>query len=239
MKYTVYKIINRTNNKAYIGVTSTSIEERWRKHLYTAIKENKVWKLSRAIRKYKQKNFVIRVLYTTTNLNLAYKKEITYIKKFDTLKNGYNISSGGQGTIGVKHGNDFKHKISTIKSKKVIRSDGKIFNSATEAAKMTKNCTQSNITSCIYGKRRSCGGYTWKFLKNDPKRIRNINRLKAANNIAIYRFKARKIKCLTNNKTYISISSAARDLDADIRLIHKCCNKERNTTKGLRFKYVK
>ena len=36
----IYKITNNINQKIYIGLTTLSVEERWKSHLYTAFNEN-------------------------------------------------------------------------------------------------------------------------------------------------------------------------------------------------------
>lgn len=48
----------------------------------------------------------------------------------------------------------------------------------------------------------------------------------------------RKICCITNNKTYKSISEAAKDTKIDHRKISDICSGRRKTNKGFSFKYI-
>ena len=48
------------------------------------------------------------------------------------------------------------------RKKKVIRSDGKIFESVTEAAKSSGSCV-ADVSKCCLGKRKSTNGYSFKY----------------------------------------------------------------------------
>ena len=53
----IYKIVNIINNKVYIGKTTSSIDQRWQRHINDSKRLNT--KLARAIKKYNKSNFVI------------------------------------------------------------------------------------------------------------------------------------------------------------------------------------
>ena len=93
----IYKITNTINNKAYIGKTEkTNPLNRWKEHIKDA---NKVYKNKRplyeAIKKYGSNNFTFEVIEETLD---PCNKEIFYISLYDTYKNGYNATIGGDGT---------------------------------------------------------------------------------------------------------------------------------------------
>ena len=103
----IYKITNKINGHAYIGL-STNIEERWKQHqsLYNQNREsNKV--LYKAFQKYGIENFIFEVLEECSILELS-EKEKYYIEKFDTYFNGYNMTAGGEDNQGDSHP---KHKL--------------------------------------------------------------------------------------------------------------------------------
>lgn len=99
----VYKITNKINNKVYIGITTNSIEHRWKQHIQTAHQENSkdynsVFK--KAIRKYGESNFLIEKIEEWENLDKLKEREqywISYYKSYYELENswGYNGTPGG------------------------------------------------------------------------------------------------------------------------------------------------
>lgn len=104
------------NNKAYIGY-ARNIEDRFATHKSRAFYENKEYEktLYRAFRKYGLENFKFEVLLECEVEALA-NNEILLIKKYDTYKNGYNETEGGEGVsnIGESHPN------STFKESDII-----------------------------------------------------------------------------------------------------------------------
>lgn len=100
----IYKIENLINHKKYIG-QSVQIEKRWQRHKRTAFDEKDhsyQLPLYRAIRKYGLENFSFQVLEECLCEELD-EKEIQYIKYFDTFFNGYNMTFGGNSTVGQKN----------------------------------------------------------------------------------------------------------------------------------------
>lgn len=237
MKYKIYKITNTVNNKLYIGFTSTSLIKRLNKHNYDATQNSYQSKLHRALLKYGKDKFTIRLIKSFKNKNKAFKYEQFLIKKFNTVKRGYNITLGGEGSPGIKISEKQKKAIAKALGRPVIRNDGKVFKSVSEAARKC-NLYVANIVRCIQGKRVSTGGYTWKYLTNDPSLLRIKNRKLAILNADSKRFKKRKIRCLTNNKIYPSLMAAAKDLGLDYRNIQAVCAGKRQFHGNMRFKYA-
>jgi group I intron endonuclease len=104
--FKIYKI-QFPNGKVYIG-QSVNHKNRWREHLREAAKGNDL-KIYRAMRKY---NITIEAFSIIedgiTSQDEANSKETYYIKKFNSIKNGYNIAKGGQcgnGLYGESHPN--------------------------------------------------------------------------------------------------------------------------------------
>jgi group I intron endonuclease len=89
----VYIITNKLNNKQYVGATNTSLEERWKSHLY----DNNV--ISQAIKKYGKENFSMEAIHECDTMDEAYALEPKFIIEHNTkYPDGYNISSGGKGS---------------------------------------------------------------------------------------------------------------------------------------------
>ncbi len=91
----IYKITNKINNKCYIGQTVMNIEKRWDAHRKCIGKENGCPGLRRAFEKYGLENFKFEIVIICFDTDLSkYEKE--YIKKYDSFKNGYNLTHGGE-----------------------------------------------------------------------------------------------------------------------------------------------
>ncbi len=97
----IYKIWNRINNKIYVGLTTRLLIERWKEH----IKQSKGKHLSiigRAIKKYGVENFYIEKIEECSTIEELIIREEYWIKKLDSINNGYNILPGGPETINTK-----------------------------------------------------------------------------------------------------------------------------------------
>ena len=91
----IYKITNNINNKIYIGKTEFSIEKRFAEHCSDAFRDrNEKRPLYAAMRKYGIENFEISLIEET---NSPEEREIYWISYYDSYKNGYNATLGGDG----------------------------------------------------------------------------------------------------------------------------------------------
>lgn len=91
--YTVY-VVKFPNNKCYVGFTEKGITERKRTH-YASINSKKRTPMKNALKKYKgQETWEIINCYQ--NKKVALKMEVVFIKKYNSIKNGYNVQKGGQ-----------------------------------------------------------------------------------------------------------------------------------------------
>lgn len=103
----IYKITNKLNNHSYIGL-STKVEERWKYHQSPYNQQRESYKsLYKAFEKYGIENFTFEILEECSIQELG-EKEKYYIAKYDTYKNGYNMTTGGEDNVGSAHPN---HKL--------------------------------------------------------------------------------------------------------------------------------
>lgn len=112
MKFSIY-VIEDHRNKLYVGMTSKTPEERFRKHVNEA-KRGVDTHLYRAMRKYGIENFVIVALDTAQTKSEAYTMETEWIENLGTYQNwGYNETPGGEGAPGGEdhpmYGKNFEH----------------------------------------------------------------------------------------------------------------------------------
>lgn len=86
----VYKIVNTVNGKVYIGKHST--KDPYDGYFGSGIK------ITQAIEKYKQENFIKEILFCFTNENGAFLKEEELVtQEFVDRDDTYNIAIGGKG----------------------------------------------------------------------------------------------------------------------------------------------
>jgi group I intron endonuclease len=90
----IYKVINLINDKCYIGQTQNTVEERWKEHIYDS--QFKDFKFYRAIRKYGSENFKVEVLEEVSTTQELNEREKFWIQYYDSYKNGYNSTLGGE-----------------------------------------------------------------------------------------------------------------------------------------------
>jgi group I intron endonuclease len=133
----IYCIINLYTKERYIGLSSNIIKRK-AEH-YNDLKNNNHYNshLQKSYNKYGKRNF--KFLIIDSNKNYTIKDlstlEILYISKYNSYKNGYNQTLGGQlGVKGLKHTKNTKIKITinNFKNKK-IKINNVIYNSISEA----------------------------------------------------------------------------------------------------------
>lgn len=233
----VYKIYCLITQKNYIGITTQSIDRRWDQHKNESIGETglNLNHFHLAIRKYGWDNFEKTILLkiesdTKEHLIESLKQlEVFYIEKYNSYKNGYNSTIGGEGII------------TDLNNKKVL-----VFNelgqfldtcsSRVEAAKKY-NVLASNVGECCNRIIQSSG---WKnnlrlIFRNEDDIVtqEDLNRIK----------KARKnqpvpVKCYDFNTgellgEYESIVQAERETGIDSDSISKCSlYKTKSTIQG-------
>ena len=98
MKCYIYFIINKITNQRYVGQT-TNFSRRKNEH-FLKLKENKHPnnKLQNAYNKYGVENFVIqKIQFDDITKEELDNQERFYIKKYNSLNNGYNLTEGGTG----------------------------------------------------------------------------------------------------------------------------------------------
>lgn len=113
----IYKVTS-PSGRIYIGQTTTTLKKRKIGHICLARKIDT--KFARAIRKYGE-NLDWEIIEDDINIDKLNEREIFYISKFDSMKNGYNGTLGGAW-----------HDRENVAKKKITFSDAK------EVRKMAK-----------------------------------------------------------------------------------------------------
>lgn len=93
----IYKITNTINNKIYIGKTERDIKTRWEEHLRHISTYPNI-PLYRAMKKYGIEVFNVEQIEECPDSQVN-ERESYWILYFDTYKNGYNCTKGGDGSL--------------------------------------------------------------------------------------------------------------------------------------------
>ena len=110
MNYYVYVHTNKINGKKYVGITTLKPEYRWRNGKGYLSNNNGKWgqpKIARAIIKYGWDKFDHQYWEVYSKESMLFWEEFL-IKKYDSINNGYNVTSGGEH---YKHSEETKQKI--------------------------------------------------------------------------------------------------------------------------------
>lgn len=112
--YEVYLVTNLVNGKKYVGVTSQGVQERFKEHLWDAHKGSKTI-FHNAIRKYGVENFELTTLESDIPDADAESRERYYIalhRSYYIYRQGYNMTEGGNGTVGYVFTEEDRKKLS-------------------------------------------------------------------------------------------------------------------------------
>lgn len=146
----IYMATDKILQMSYIGQTLTTLENRKDQHLKCAMNKKDHTYFSmfyKMIRKLGINNFEWKVLENNIPEKDLNKKEIFYIKKYNTYEDGYNSGPGGQASHNSKLTEKDVEKIIYLLETTDI--------SMKEIAKKFQNCTAENVSDI------NCGE-TWR-----------------------------------------------------------------------------
>ena len=105
----IYKIQNKINKKVYIGLSTQGWKVRINHHKSEA-RRGCDYKLHRAIRKYGVENFKFNLLESCESNEELIGREIFWIDALKATDDefGYNMTKGGDGTLGRMHSEETK-----------------------------------------------------------------------------------------------------------------------------------
>lgn len=109
----IYKFTNKINNKVYIG-QAKNLNSRIKGHIRYFYKQNYNYPLYHSMKKHRIENFEVEILqegnFTKQQLD---EMEISFIRLFKSNNSlyGYNLTIGGEGTVGYKHTQETKNKL--------------------------------------------------------------------------------------------------------------------------------
>jgi group I intron endonuclease len=91
----IYKFTHLESNRSYIGQTIQDPNRRRLEHISDSRYTDKTYHFHNAIKKYGIDAFSFEVIATAKNLDELNSLEESYIQKFNSIDNGFNIRNGG------------------------------------------------------------------------------------------------------------------------------------------------
>jgi group I intron endonuclease len=95
----IYKVKNTKNGKIYIGKSEKTLDNRKKRH-YKSVRKGSKTHFHNSLRKYEENIFEWKIIEETKDA----ERESYWIEYYDSFKNGYNMTLGGDGgdTISMK-----------------------------------------------------------------------------------------------------------------------------------------
>ncbi len=230
----IYKISNTINDKVYIGQTTQTLKERFRKHKQVVNYETCRTVLKKAFVKYGIDNFNIEIIEECDD-TLLNEKEKFYIEQYNSkVPNGYNIREGGE--------IDYTPLAKTV-SKPVYQYsiDGvfiKEFKSCDQAAKEL-NLDPSSLSKACRGILRALSGFIFKYTKEENVSIKPRKKFKRNHRMYNAKFVYQYTKEGKFIKEYSSCEEAANDVDSDRSSVSKACRGIYKTHKNFIWSFEK
>jgi len=110
----IYRATCLVNGKCYVGKSNRSLEERIKNHLYT-VKRGSKSAFHCAIRKHGVESFKWEILDKALFVDMLSDMEIFYICKNKCIvPNGYNMTAGGEGSLGYVPSIETREKMSKM-----------------------------------------------------------------------------------------------------------------------------
>lgn len=225
----IYLWENLINHKTYVGQA-----QNFYRRMMEYVKGNEDKRLiGRAINKYGLDNFEIIILEKNLPFDKLSEREKYWIKQYNSciyFENGwgYNATEGGEGSVGFKHTNETKKKLSELRKKSgipiVCVETGVVYKNAVDATKAMGGKSFSNIRACLHGDVITAFGYHWKYLGDNNWQPRKNHCNKA-------------VVCIETNNVYESIREASRQTGINKCSIAECCRGTQQTAGGFHWKF--
>ena len=162
----IYVIDNQINDKLYVGMTSNPAA-RWLVHLRSA-KKGAPYLIYNAMKKHGVEHFEMVILECVSSRDCAKEREKYWINILDTMRSGYNMTTGGDGLLPGSE--NVMAKLSKDEALRIYRSTkteetyvciGELFGvSDTAVSQIARGITWSSVTNHDISKtsiKRKCG----------------------------------------------------------------------------------
>lgn len=221
----IYKCTCLINGKIYIGQTIQDYNERWKDHIQEAFNDKQPsynYKFHKAIRKYGENNFKWSILETVSCdnvenlLEILNNLEIKYIKQYDSFKNGYNSTKGG---------NSFSREFKEVIAYNELGNKIKTFESVNDASEYYKteiykirSCCERSQYCVLINNKKIIFRYSDDICSlEDIEKVKNISKGKTINTFNLSGKMICRFESADDAQTYFNIKKS--------RII-ACCNRQ-------------
>lgn len=239
----IYIIRNNVNDKVYIGQTKRTVEARWKAHKSNRnLKKNQDNHFYRALRKYGVNAFypeILEVVEAETSKELKKKldeREKHYILKYNSFNEGYNSTTGGEGSLGHKASMESRKKMSEKQRGRKTSAETRLKQSIAHKGRIISEESRLKLSKSKKGKSpsqehiaKSAQGHKGLKMKEDVKEI-----LKGSHAVSILQY--------TLDGTFIrewdTITEAAKAVNLrSPSSIRQCLNGKSKQSAGFIWKY--
>ena len=158
--YYIYVHTNKKNGAKYVGITTQNPKQRWANGSGYSTQK----KFYNAILKYGWDNFDHQVWEVGSMEDMLYGEQYL-IKYWDTIKNGYNVSSGGKNPLYPDRQKGESRRWRKDKQLLQISKDGKVIKRWSCVVEVCEELghNYTAIQQCVKGRTKSAYGYYWKY----------------------------------------------------------------------------
>jgi len=238
MLVAVYRATNKINRKFYIGITRKTLHQRNYSHFSLARTGKGKTKFSKALRKHGIENFNFEVLWYARSWSEACEEEKRLIR---ILQPEYNLTLGGEGTLGHRH----KPEVA-----KLIGQKARLKNLGAKRSDLTRErmrIGRRNNPTPIENRQRHRLG-----VKPSPESIAKMVATKKLNptpltakqreiltkgRLRSYDVKRKAVICVTDGREFISVTEAAKHYGIAKSSILFVCFGKAESRCGLVFKW--
>lgn len=251
MNYTVYKHTS-PSGKSYIGITNRDLERRWGTDgMY--YKGSKLF--YNAICKYGWNNIEHEILFTGLSESEAKQKEIELISHYKAFDISYNLTDGGDGSLGLFPNEETRRKIGAASKRRITSEEtrNKISTTLKNMCLKRSEETRRKISEGNIGKKRTTEQNERNRLTHlgkhqsketiEKRRQKLIGKVRSEKEV-LYMAQIRSIPIiqLTKEGNFVSFwensKVAASFLNGNNSTIIACCKGRVKYYKGFTWKYL-
>lgn len=117
----IYKITNKLNQKIYIGKTVRTVKQRWEEHCREYQKSRAEHRpLYSAMNKYGIENFIVEEI-EECSADILNEREKYWIEYYQSFKNGYNATIGGDGKQYIDYQQIYQYWIAGLSGREICK----------------------------------------------------------------------------------------------------------------------
>jgi group I intron endonuclease len=232
----VVYLISFPNGKYYVGITTTSFEERKRSHISHRNTSNLA--VHQALKTFFGQE-TWKVIAKGDSWEELTKLEVELIEKYQSyiFKNGYNLTLGGGGTVGYEHDDESKQKNSERKTQYFSNEENRIKHSEATKRAYLNNPKQAMQHSDFSKKRFTDENEREKVAEgmrtylSDEENLRTHCIQRGAKPFFVQTKEGKYIG------EWLNQSGCARELNLNKGHINRCLHGKRKSHKGYTFTY--